>query len=175
MKIVKKILLVIGVLILLVLLAALFIPKEYSVEREITINKPGGEVYQYVKQLKNQENWSKWAMEDPIMHKEFKGTDGTVGFVYMWKSDKIGEGEQEITRLLENELVESDLHFVKPFEGKAKASMATQALSSGQTKVKWSFNSRLNYPMNFMVLFMDMTLGRDLNTGLVNLKNVLEN
>lgn len=36
-------------------------------------------------------------MLDPNMEKEFKGTDGTVGFIYGWNGNKEGgEGEQEI-------------------------------------------------------------------------------
>ena len=39
------------------------------------------------------------------MEKEFKGTDGEVGFISAWKGNKeVGEGEQEIIGLVENEV-----------------------------------------------------------------------
>ncbi|WP_254500404.1 hypothetical protein, partial [Salmonella enterica] len=70
-------------------------------EREITINKSRQEVYDYIKYLKNQNNFSKWAKMDPAMKTEFRGTDGTVGFVSAWESAKkdVGKGEQEIKNL----------------------------------------------------------------------------
>src|SRR5690348_10023775 len=99
MKIVKKILLGIVAIIVLLLIIAIFLKKEYTVERSITINKPKQQIFDYVKLLKNQDNFSAWAKLDPNMKKEYHGTDGTVGFVSAWDSDKkdVGKGEQEIT------------------------------------------------------------------------------
>ncbi len=65
MNILIKILIGIGALITLLLIMALFVKKEYTIEREITINKTKAEVFNYVKHLKNQDNYSKWVMQDP--------------------------------------------------------------------------------------------------------------
>ena len=56
MRILKVILFGILGLVSLVLIIALFVKKEYAVEREITVNKPKVEVFEYVKFLKNQDN-----------------------------------------------------------------------------------------------------------------------
>ena len=177
MKIIKKILLAIVFLIVLVLVVALFVKREYSVERDITINKPQQDVFNYIKFVKNQDNYSKWAMADPAMRKEYKGTDGTVGFVSAWDSDSshVGKGEQEITKITDNEL-DMDLRFIKPFKGSEDAAMKAEAIDSNQTKVKWIFHSKMNYPMNVMLLCMNMDkmVGNDLSTGLTNLKAILE-
>ncbi|MEI2749294.1 MAG: hypothetical protein V9E88_11110 [Ferruginibacter sp.] len=69
MKIIKKILLAIGILILLVLISALFIKKDYAVEKEIIINKPASEVYDYVRILRNQNAFSTFAKKDPEYEK----------------------------------------------------------------------------------------------------------
>jgi hypothetical protein len=52
----------------------------------------------------------------------------------------------------------------------------TEAISEDQTKVIWSFESSMKYPMNIMLVFMDMPgmLGNDLQTSLNTLKTVLE-
>jgi hypothetical protein len=178
MKIVKIILAVIGGSIAVLLIMALFIKNEYAVEREVVINKPNQEVFDYIKPLKNQDNFSVWAMRDPAMKKEYRGTDGTVGFVSAWDSQKddVGKGEQEILSIKEGERIDYELRFIKPFEAKDKAYMVTQAVSENQTKVKWGFNGRMKFPMNLMLLFMDMDkmLGKDLDAGLQNLKIILE-
>ncbi|MCC6690268.1 MAG: SRPBCC family protein [Bacteroidia bacterium] len=178
MKIVKWILIVLGIIIVIPLTIALFTAKEYSCERETTINKPKQVVFDYIKYLKNQDNFSKWAMMDPKMKKEYRGTDGTVGFVSAWDSEEknVGKGEQEIKKIVEGERLDFELRFLKPFEATDYAYMTTEAVGETQTKVKWGFNGKMIYPMNFMLLFMDMDamLGSDLQTGLDNLKGVLE-
>ncbi|WP_339704955.1 SRPBCC family protein [uncultured Kriegella sp.] len=178
MKYLKKILIIIAIIIAIPLIIALFTQKEYDVEEEITINKPKQEVFEYIKRLKNQNEYSKWAMMDPNMEKSFRGTDGTVGFVSAWKSDKedVGSGEQEILKIAEGERIDFELRFFEPFESTESAYMTTQSLSDEKTEVKWGFNGHMDYPMNLMLLFMDFEgmIGDDLATGLQNLKENLE-
>ena len=179
MKIVLIVVMVIVAIVVLLLVIALFVKKDYSIEREVVINKPKQEVFEFIKYLKNQDKYSKWATMDPAMKQEFTGTDGTVGFVSAWDSDKkdVGKGSQKITKITEGEKVDYEIHFIKPFEGLANAYITTEAISgSNQTRVKWGFKSRMNYPMNLMLLFMDMEkmVGNDLSVGLGNLKGLLE-
>lgn len=178
MKIFKKILIALAIIIAIPLLVALFVKKDYAVEREISINKPKEAVFDYVKYLKNQDNFSKWATMDPDMKKTYRGTDGTVGFVSAWESrnDDVGAGEQEITKITEGERIDYELRFIKPFESTEKAYMITEALGDNQTNVKWGFSGRMDYPMNLMLLFMDFEemIGNDFETGLNRLKGELE-
>ena len=178
MKIAKRILLGILGIIVLLLVVALFVKKEYAVEREIAINKPKQEVFDYVKFLKNQDNFSVWAQTDPNMKKDFRGTDGTVGVVSAWDSEnkQVGKGEQEIKNIIEGERIDFELRFLKPFEATDNAFMSTEAVGGNQTKVKWGFNGKMPYPMNLMLLVMNMDkmLGDQLQTGLNNLKTILE-
>ncbi|PYF69962.1 SRPBCC family protein [Pedobacter nutrimenti] len=178
MKILKGILFLVLGLIVLALIVALFVKKEYSVEREITINKPKQEVYDYIKYLKNQNNFSKWAKMDPAMKTEFKGTDGTVGFISAWESNQkdVGKGEQEIKKLTEGQRLDTEIRFIKPFESTCTAYMTTEDAGPAATKVKWVFNGKMNYPMNLMALCMNMDkmIGGDLQIGLENLKGIME-
>jgi hypothetical protein len=178
MKIVRIILICLAIIIAIPLLIALFVHKEYAVEREVTINRPKQEVYDYVKYLRNQNNYSKWANMDPNMKKEFSGTDGTIGFVSAWDSDKkdVGSGEQEIKNIHEGDRIDYEIRFKKPFASVASSYMQTQSEGGNQTKVKWGFNGHMPYPMNIMLVFMDMNkmIGNDLQTGLDNLKTIME-
>ncbi len=178
MNVIKKVLIGLGVLIALPLLVASFVKKDYDVEREITVNVPKQEVFNYIKLLKNQDNYSKWANMDPNIKKTFRGTDGTVGFVSAWESENkdVGAGEQEIKKITEGERIDFELRFLKPFEAISPAFMSTETVSENQTKVTWGFSGHMDYPMNIMLLFMDFEqmIGDDLNTGLVNLKQILE-
>jgi hypothetical protein len=48
MKVLKKLLVGLVALVALVLIIALFVKKDYAVEREVTINKPKAEVFEYL-------------------------------------------------------------------------------------------------------------------------------
>jgi hypothetical protein len=178
MKVLKKIFLFFVLLITVFLLIAAFSKKNYGVEKEIVINKPGQQVFDYIKHLKNQDNYSKWAMMDPAMKKTYTGTDGTAGFISAWDSDKkdVGKGEQEIKKITEGERIDFELRFYKPFESTEAAYMTTEAISPTATRVKWGFNGHMDYPMNLMLLFMNFEkmIGDDLQTGLSRLKGNLE-
>ncbi|MCH7409391.1 SRPBCC family protein [Belliella sp. DSM 111904] len=179
MKVIKV--LGIGLLILIItpLVVALFTKKEVKVTREIIINKSSAQVYDYIKFMKNHEKYSKWDTMDPQMKKEYSGTDGQVGFVYAWFSDKpdVGVGEQEILKMEENKRIDYALRFKEPFEASDFAFLELESLSGNQTKVIWGYNGRMNYPMNAMLWFMDMDkmIGDDFEVGLNNLKSILEN
>jgi uncharacterized protein YndB with AHSA1/START domain len=179
MKILKKIFITLAVLIAIPLIVALFIKRDYAIEREIIIDKPVAEVFEYIKYLKNQDNYSKWNMMDPNMKKEYRGNDGEVGFVAAWESndENVGVGEQEITKIIEGERIETRLRFKVPFEAEDDAYLSTEAVSDTQTKVKWGFTGSFPYPFNLMRLFFDMdeAVGGDLEVGLSNLKQLMEN
>ena len=178
MKILKIIAIVLVALIAIPLIVALFVKKDFNIEREIVINKPKKEVFDYIRFVKNQDNYSKWNMTDPNMKKTYTGIDGTPGFVYSWESDNdnVGVGEQEIKSIKEGEIIEMELRFKVPFENTNYAYMSTTEVSPMQTKVVWGFKGTMPYPMNLMGLLfnMDKQIGSDLDTGLKNLKTVLE-
>lgn len=179
---IKKILIaLVAIVVLLVAaiaVASFVTPTDLKAEREVTINRPKAEVYEYVKLLKNQNNWGPWYKKDPAMKQDFRGTDGTVGFVSHWdsKSEDVGEGEQEIKKLVEGERVDTELRFIRPFESKADAYLILEAAGDDQTKAKWGFSSTMPRPMNLMLLFIDMDkeIGKDFDEGLNNLKSILE-
>ncbi|HEX8268395.1 MAG TPA: SRPBCC family protein [Flavobacterium sp.] len=165
-------------IIVIILIIAAFTNKQFTLKREVIINRPKQQVFDYIKLQKNQEQYSKWAMADPSMNKSYRNTDGTVGFLYAWDSNdkNVGKGEQEITSISEGEKVSCEIRFEKPMKGVSHTTMTTEALSENQTKVTWLFHSQMSYPMNAMMLFvsMDKMLGTDMETSLTNLKKILD-
>lgn len=163
-------------IIALPLVLALFISKDYRIEREVTINRPKHEVFDYIKYIRNQDHYSKWVQTDPNMHKEFRGTDGTIGFVYAWNGNKqAGEGEQEITGITEGERITTELRFKRPMANTAHVYMDTEAATEHSTRVRWGFTGHSSYPMNLMTAMLSGVLGKDMETSLQQLKALLEN
>ena len=54
--------------------------------------------------------------------------------------------------------------------------MAVAPFGAQQTKVTWHFSGHMAFPTNAMLVFMNMEnmIGDDLQTGLNNLKKILE-
>ena len=112
------------------------------------------------------------------MNKEYKGIDGTVGFVSAWDSKvkEAGKGSQEITKITEGDRIDYEIRFLKPMKGTNQAFMSFKSNSDNSTSVTWGISGRMNYPVNFILLCMNMDsmLGKDLDGGLKNLKTLLE-
>lgn len=170
-------LVVVGIIVLL-LLVGLLMNGKYAVEREVTINKPKQQVFDYVKYLKNQNQFSVWAKIDPGMKTEFRGEDATVGFVSAWDSQnpKAGKGEQKILKIDDGNRIDYELHFIKPFESTDYAFMEFKSVNDSVTNVKWAFHGEMKFPMKLMLLAMNMEkmLAPDLQNGLNNLKAIME-
>lgn len=178
MKILLWIVIALAGIIVLFLLIGFFTKKEYTVGRYVVINKPKTPVFDYLKFLKNQNKFSVWGMIDPNMKTEFRGTDGTKKFVSAWDSENknAGKGEQEILNIVEGERIDYEIRFIKPIKSTSWAYLTTKTINDNQTRVYWEFNGKMKYPMNLMLLFMDMEkmIGNDLDKGLQNLKIILE-
>ncbi|MDI1354519.1 MAG: SRPBCC family protein [bacterium] len=175
MKILITILLALVGIVALLLVIALFMKKEYTINREIIINAAQQKVFDYIKLLKNQDKFNKWVMVDPSMKRDFRGTDGTVGFVYAWDGNKqAGAGEQEIKSLNEGNKIETEIRFVRPMKSIAYANMTLSSLSENQTKLIWTNGGKMPYPMNIIVSMVENMLAKDMDISLTNLKNILE-
>lgn len=165
-------------IVVLIFILAMIAPKSYDVNRKITVGKPVPEVFEYLKYLKNQDNWSPWGKKDPNMKKEFVGSDGEIGATSKWEGNKdVGSGEQEITRIVENEVIESELRFLKPWKSQSDAYLRVKEEGTGETEITWGFSGKNKFPMSIMMLFMNMdkAVGKDFEEGLASLKDILEN
>ncbi|MGX7668417.1 SRPBCC family protein [Flavobacterium pedocola] len=162
-------------IITLFLIFALFGKKSYDVHRSIVIKATQQEVFDYLKLLKNQDNFNKWVMVDPGMKRDFRGTDGTVGFIYAWNGNKkAGEGELEIKALEEGKKIATEVRFVRPFPAVAYADYVMEHVSDKETRVIWNNTSTMKYPLNIMVSVVEKMLAKDMDISLNNLKNILE-
>jgi hypothetical protein len=162
-------------IIALLLIIGLFTKREHYVKREIIINAPLQKVFNYAKLLKNQDEWNKNAKGDPDKKQEFKGTDGTVGFIIVFSGNKnVGEGQKEIMNIIEGKRIETEMRFVKPITFTASLIMDTESLSDNQTKVNLSHDGTLKYPKNIMILIFEKMFAKQMDISLSTLKNVLE-
>jgi hypothetical protein len=178
MKWIKRLLFLVFSIIFLILVAALFFPKSYQVKRDVIINRPKTEVFQFVKQLKNQDLYSVWQKMDPNMEKSYTGIDGTVGFTSSWRSKNrdVGAGSQTILRLKDGDSMVCQIAFKEPFESVNENYFTTTSIDSMKTRLEWGFKGIFPYPLNFFAALMNMEsmIGKDFQQGLDSMKVILE-
>lgn len=176
MKALKIILIVIIALVVVVAGLSFIAPTKMHIERSIVIKAPKDALFKNVKMFSNIKKWSPWEDKDANMKTSIEGTDGTVGAVYKWVgNNEVGEGEQTIKKIDENKSVETDLHFIKPWESHAAAYTNLNDTTDG-VKVSWGFNGEMSRPFNVMGLFMNMdkSIGDEYDRGLNKLKAMTE-
>lgn len=176
----KKVLKVIGVILLLiiafVLIAGIFVSKTYHLEKSISINAPKEKVWSNVNSLQKMMKWTPFLDRDPNAQGSYEGQEGAVGSVYRWKGNKeVGEGNQTITKIDGPNSILTHLSFIEPFSGEADAYMNLTD-EGGGTKATWGFDTKYAYPMNVMQLFinMDEMMGAEYDKGLSRLKKISE-
>jgi hypothetical protein len=163
--------------VVFILVAGLFIPKDYHFERNIIINAPREEVWKNVSLFSNFERWDPWKVHDLQMKRTIESTDGMPGATYSWVGNSdVGSGSQTFTKLVPYEYVGIDLILKRRFEIKAKVFYRLEPVGQ-RVKVTWGFDSKFPYPMNgVMRLFMNMDddMDADFEAGLANLKKLCE-
>ncbi|MDR3651342.1 MAG: SRPBCC family protein [Paludibacter sp.] len=175
MKALKFIVIVLGTLVFLILIVALFVPKEFKYEKTITVNAPIDSVWLNVNSLSALDKWSPWNDHDPNIKKKMTGTDGTVGAMQSWESEIVGSGSQTIETVIKPTLIETELNFYKPHKSQGKAFI--KLMPKGiETRVTWGMTGNMPYPFNIMTIFMNMekTMGKDWENGLMKLKKMSE-
>jgi hypothetical protein len=90
---------------------SLFFPRQYKFEKSITINKPKHEVFNYMNNLKNWEQWSVWNKSlDSTMYLFYTQRKDSIGAMQYFNGDLLGSGRFKLTNFKENEYLSYDLH-----------------------------------------------------------------
>lgn len=175
MKIFKRILIGLLALIALLLIVAALTQKSYTIQRSVVINRPVSTVYEYMRYQKNQIEYNSWYRMDPATQTEVRGIDGEVGALWAWNSQVTGQGEQKTVSMVPNKQIDFEITFIKPMAGKAQNSVVFEALDSNTTKINSTFHGDMPYPLNLMLLFMDMDkmIGTELQNGLNNMRDII--
>lgn len=171
MKILRTVFIALLVLAAIVLVIAAISPKTFHAGSEIIIHRNATEVFDFVKYLKNQGEFDPWSRQDPNIQKEYLGEDGTVGFTYTWKSNKVGNGRQVIKQIIEGRRLDIDIYFNDNKQAN-HSFIEVDSIAPQQSSVRWEIEGRIPFPFNIMNLVYDMD--EDFKQGLINLKSTLE-
>ncbi|GGC95104.1 SRPBCC family protein [Undibacterium terreum] len=174
MRILKWLLGIIAALVVLLIAIALMLPNDFTVTRSIVINAPADKIYPLVAAPAEWKKWSVWNQRDPAMQMTFSGPASGTGAAWDWQSKSQGNGGMKFTAATPNQNIDYELHF----EGMGKPSSGALKFEpqAGGTKLTWSMhgNSEGNLMMKLFSPFMDKMVGSDFDSGLKNLKKLVE-
>lgn len=171
----KKTLITLGLILILPFIAAAIAPREFKIEKSITIDRPSSEVFAYIKIIQNNKNWQPWSSLDPNTKRELNGEDGMVGTILTWSGNpEVGAGEQEIKSISEGQRIEYELRFKEPMNTTNTSFITTKAVNDYQTVVTWNMEGRTDFPMNLICYLMHDKIAQDFTNGLKSLKGILE-
>jgi hypothetical protein len=165
MKTLKNIL--IGLLILTAV--SYLLPNTWSVERSVIINAPPAKIYPLVSNLET--GWSQWSA--------FDHEDPNIKYTYFtggreWKSEKMGDGWQSLTKADPESGIEFEL-VMKKNNFKIDGQIHFQRVPEG-TRVTWKdWGPAGSNPIHrWMTLFMDKMIGKNFEKSLAKLKEIVE-
>jgi hypothetical protein len=154
-------------------IAGVFLPSAIRVQRATIIDAAPAQVFPFLNDFRKFNAWSPWAARDPAAQYDFTGPDRGPGATMSWRSDKLGEGRQQIIVSLPDERVVTRLD-LGPM-GTAEAAFTLTQQSPG-TLVTWSFSTKL--PANPLTRWLGLTfprwIGADYEEGLARLKSLVE-
>jgi uncharacterized protein YndB with AHSA1/START domain len=170
------------VLIVFVLaIAALLIyarsrPDTLRVERKAVIAAPPAKLYGLINDLHQFNRWNPYLAKDPALKASYEGPSAGPGASYGWEGNKdVGQGSMTITANTADQQVVMRLLFIKPFPGDNTLEF-TLTPQGDATEVSWLMHGPQAFVPKLLGIFvnMDQMIGRDFETGLVNLRRVAE-
>jgi effector-binding domain-containing protein len=163
--------------ILITIIISLVLPAKQTIKKTIVIRSSVSAVYDHIRSLRNVNSWAVWNKYDSTIKNTFSGEDGKIGSGMSWNGDpnSSGDGKVTVNMLNENKKIRHTFSFQSPKKTEAESSF-TLTEQSGGTVLTWEFEIATPRPKNVFNLFssIDKTLGKEMEEGLLSLKEILE-
>ena len=140
-----------------------------NISKSIVINAPADQVFRVIGNFNSWTKWSPWLIAEP----DAKVDVSSDGEEYSWEGKVTGAGNMKITKSVEGESVEIDLHFIKPWKSQADVAFLLEK-DGGGTKVTWTMKSGIPFFLFWMKKMMEVMVGMDYDRGLKMLKDFVE-
>lgn len=139
------------------------------ITKSILIDAPVDRVYPALNDFNHWAEWSPWLIQEP--EAIVRVSDDAK--YYAWEGDRIGSGNMRITAEKENDFIDYDLTFLKPWKSSSKVRFELEP-QKGSTKVTWLMDSSLPFFLFWMKKSMIAYIGMDYERGLAMLKDYAE-
>jgi len=170
LKIISRILLVLGIFIIALLIYGFLLPNTTEFEVTKTLNANSIKVYKNVNDFRNWGKWSAWDKMDENMIKTYGKKSSGKNASYSWKSEKknVGNGSMKIT-----DSKPGLVNYEMDFDGQGSAQTWFKIVPKGiKSDVTWGFKSEESNPIGklFMNLMMKKQIVKSYHESLDNLE-----
>ncbi|NRF68011.1 SRPBCC family protein [Aquincola sp. S2] len=174
MKILKILLIVIGLLAAVLFGGGMFLSPQFKVTRSVMIAAPADRIYGLIADPREWKRWSVWNQRDPKMKIEYSGPPSGTGAAWSWKSESEGDGRMTFTEAVPGRHVAYELVF--PDFGTTSNGEIEIAPDGAGSRVTWAMNGNMgsNPLFRWFALNADSMVGKDFEAGLANLKALAE-
>lgn len=149
------------------------LPTSYTVVRDVHVEAPPHAVFAVVSRLETRPRWSAWYAREPGAATTFSGSPGEVGATMQWRGAQIGEGRVTVTDIDPNRAVRTRLELAAPMAMTSTDTFEVVPEGMG-SRVTWRNEGPLSGAHRVLGLMMDRVLGDDYETGLANLRKLVE-
>ncbi len=176
LQIIAIVLVIIVVAVAALLVFAAMKPDAFRIQRAASMKAPPDMIFALINDFHNLASWSPWEKLDPHLKRTYGGSANGQGATYEWEGNKkVGKGRMEIMESSPPSKITIKLDFLKPFEAHNTAEF-TLSSQGDSTQVTWAMNGRQPFMFKVMTVFlsMDKMVGKDFETGLANIKSIVE-
>jgi hypothetical protein len=159
----------------LLILAAMR-PDTFRVQRSASIQAPPEKIFPLINDLKRFNAWNPFDKKDPNLKGSYSGAASGKGAAYAFEGNKdVGRGSLEIIDSVPASEVRMSLHMLAPMEARNVVEFSLKP--DGQaTRVTWSMQGPMPFVAKIFGIFCDMDgmIGKEFESGLANLKAIVE-
>jgi hypothetical protein len=159
-----------------VLIVAAMRPDTFRVQRSASIQAPPEKIFPLIDDLKRFNTWNPFDRKDPNVKGSYSGAASGKGAAYAFEGNKdVGRGSIEIIDSVPASEVRMSLHMLAPMEGRNVVEFSLKPDGQG-TRVTWAIHGPMPLFAKIFGLFCDMDgmIGKDFESGLANLKAIVE-
>jgi effector-binding domain-containing protein len=145
----------------------------FHVQRSTEIKATPEKTFETVADYGTWTTWSPWLCAEPEANVQVTEDPSSVGSIYSWKGEIVGEGEIEHRQLQPGRLIEDEIRFLKPFRSTSQVRFELEPAGEG-TRITWHMNGSLPWFLFWMRSQMIAFIGMDYERGLKMLKEWIE-
>ncbi|MEO1999801.1 MAG: GyrI-like domain-containing protein [Planctomycetaceae bacterium] len=145
----------------------------YHVQRSIQIETTPERVFETIADFRTWRMWSPWLCAEPEARVDVTDDASSVGSLYSWQGEIVGQGEIEHRELQPGRLIVDEIRFRKPFRSKSEVTFEMDSHTSG-TRLTWQMRGNLPWFLFWMRSQMEVFIGMDYERGLKMIKEWLE-
>lgn len=155
------------------LLACIFIPEKYKIERSVVIDAPPDFVYRHIENFKHWKDWEPWSGKDSNLRSLYSPDDALIEPYWVWQSKIFGDGKFISTGSVPLKEFRFTFNFSKPYEAETKGSISIVP-EENRSRVKWYIEGGNPFYLRPFNLIMDSKIGPFFEAGLEQLARVSE-